>query len=198
MGLPILPLFIDDFEADTAHLSFLEDGAFNRLIRLCWRSPGCKVPADEEWLFRQMRARTDDEKQAVRAVVKEFFKRSRGKIYSKRLLKEFDRALSSHNSKSKAGKMGAAVKALKRHQTGPSNDEAKPKHPYPYPYPDKKERAPSQKVTEADRITRLKSTADWVKTGRCPASAVSPQDAREMLANGWVTETELKRIGVYP
>ena len=32
--IPYLPLYVNDFEGDTAHLSLEEDGAYNRLIRL--------------------------------------------------------------------------------------------------------------------------------------------------------------------
>lgn len=35
MGLPYFPLYVDDYEADTPHLTLEEDGAFSRLLRLC-------------------------------------------------------------------------------------------------------------------------------------------------------------------
>lgn len=78
MSLPYLPLFIDDYEAATAHLSLLEDGAYNRLLRLCWRSPGCKIPGDEAWVMRKMRATTKAEIDAIKSVLGEFFTRKDG------------------------------------------------------------------------------------------------------------------------
>ena len=91
MSLPYLPLFIDDYEAATAHLTMLEDGAYNRLLRLCWRSPGCKLPNDDAWIMRKMRAVTEVEQAAVRSVLDEFFTTGRGKIWSPVLLSWVDR-----------------------------------------------------------------------------------------------------------
>lgn len=85
MSLPYFPLYADRYEADTTHLSMLEDGAYNRLLRLCWRSPGCKLPNDLPWIFRQCRAITDADKAAVEAVLSEFFTKGRGG-YSSRFI----------------------------------------------------------------------------------------------------------------
>ncbi|MFE3839393.1 YdaU family protein [Pseudogemmobacter sonorensis] len=136
MSLPYLPLFIDDYEAATAHLTMLEDGAYNRLLRLCWRSPGCKLPNDEAWIMRKLRATSDDERDAVRAVLSEFFTTGRGKIWSKRLLSEHVQKSVAHQRKSDAGKMGATAKALKKKETNPSNAKASLKQPEPEPEPE--------------------------------------------------------------
>ncbi|MGH3055781.1 MAG: DUF1376 domain-containing protein, partial [Gaiellaceae bacterium] len=47
--LPFLPLWIAKYEAKTSHLSFAEDGAYMRLLRLCWVTPGGTLPADDAW-----------------------------------------------------------------------------------------------------------------------------------------------------
>ena len=70
--LPSMPIFIDAYEASTLHLSFSEDGAYNRLLRLLWRSPGCKVPNDERWLRKRLRCDETTFNRVVRPILKEF------------------------------------------------------------------------------------------------------------------------------
>lgn len=135
MSLPYLPLFIDDYEAATAHLTMLEDGAYNRLLRLCWRSPGCKLPDDEAWIMRKLRALSEAEQDAARAVLAEFFTRGRGKIWSKRLLAEHVQKSVAHSKKVEAGKSGAAAKALKNNKSTTSTAKAQLKQPEPEPEP---------------------------------------------------------------
>lgn len=116
----------------------MEDGAYNRLLRLCWRSPGCKLPNDDAWIMRKMRAKSDDECGAVRAVLAEFFTTGRGKIWSKRLLEVHLQKSVAHSNKVEAGKKGAAAKALKINKTEPSTAKADLKQPEPEPEPERK------------------------------------------------------------
>jgi uncharacterized protein YdaU (DUF1376 family) len=63
---------IGDYAGATAHLSWLEDAAYRRLLELYYRQekPLCN---DLKWLCRNLRATTKDQKQAVESVLKEFF-----------------------------------------------------------------------------------------------------------------------------
>ena len=63
---------IGDYLTDTAHLSILEDGAYRRLMDRYY-STETPLTTDEQALFRLLRARSDDEKEAVRVVLEEFF-----------------------------------------------------------------------------------------------------------------------------
>lgn len=128
MSLAYFPLYSERYEADTAHLSILEDGAYNRLLRLCWRSPECKLPNDLPWIFRQMRAHSEGDKAAVVAVLTEFFTKGRGKIWSKKLLEVHMQVSVAHQGKSEAGKKGAAAKALKSNKAMPSTATAQLEH----------------------------------------------------------------------
>ncbi|WP_273280926.1 YdaU family protein [Pseudooceanicola atlanticus] len=136
MSLPYFNLYPDDFEADTAHLTLLEDGIYNRLLRLCWRTPGCSVPDDEAWIFRKLRARTDEEKEAVRIILDEFFTRKGGKIFNSRLIKEWSTANDKHEKRKKAGSKGGIAKSLKINDLDISNAKALLKQPEPEPEPD--------------------------------------------------------------
>lgn len=63
---------IGDYTVKTAHLSILEDGAYRRLLDRYYTEEQM-LTLDESALFRVVRARSDDEKEAVRVVLGEFF-----------------------------------------------------------------------------------------------------------------------------
>ena len=138
MSLPYLPLFVDDYEAATAHLTLMEDGIYTRLLRLCWRTPRCRLPADMDWIARKIRIQSDEETAAMKSVISEFFTTRRGFIFSKRLSAEYERICASVQRLSEAGKSGARAKALKNNKIMPSVARATLKHPEPEPYPEEK------------------------------------------------------------
>lgn len=63
---------IGDYAAATAHLSILEDGAYSRLLRVYYRDEK-PLPADTKAVQRIVGARSRDERDAVDAVLSEFF-----------------------------------------------------------------------------------------------------------------------------
>lgn len=155
MSLAYYPFYAERYEAATAHLTLLEDGAYNRLLRLCWRSPGCKIPDDIGWIHRQMRATSPDEKAAVDQVLAEFFKRGKGKVWNPKLLEVHQQVSEAHLNKSEAGKRGAAAKALKRKQFDASTAKATLKQPEPEPKPEPKvEEGGGGGVREGDQTER--------------------------------------------
>jgi len=77
--LPYMELYVDDYDAATMHLTFEEDGIYNRLLRLCWRTPRCSIPNDEIWICRRMRSTEWDK---IKLILCEFFKRYRGRWFS--------------------------------------------------------------------------------------------------------------------
>ncbi len=117
MSLAFFPYYPTDFDAKTAHLSFAEDGAYNRLLRLSWRCPSAKMPDDLEWIFRKSRAVTDADRALVTAIVLEFFTRRGGKIFNARLHAEWVKANASHSKRVANGKRGGAAKALKSNKS---------------------------------------------------------------------------------
>ncbi len=105
-NLPYMPLFVADYEADTAHLSFEEDGIYNRLLRLCWRTSGCSIPDDPMWIARRVRCGMDQYHEAVEPILKEFFTRENGRVFQKRLRLEWRRAEVVSARKAEAGRRG--------------------------------------------------------------------------------------------
>ena len=63
---------IGDYRAATAHLTLLEHGVYNWLLDTYYSNEQ-PLPLDERVLFRLTLARSEDEKQAVRDVLGEFF-----------------------------------------------------------------------------------------------------------------------------
>lgn len=64
---------IGDYDAATAHLSWAEDAAYSRLLRLYYRSEQ-PIPADLGQACRLVRAAGRAERQAVEVVLREFFR----------------------------------------------------------------------------------------------------------------------------
>ena len=135
MSLAYFPMYPDDYEADTAHLTLAEDGAYNRLLRLCWRTPGCSIPADRAWIYRRMRAHTEADQAVIETVLDEFFDLREGRLSNARLMKEWLAGNEAHARRVKAGSKGGKTKALKTNKTEASNAVAKPKQPEPEPEP---------------------------------------------------------------
>lgn len=106
MSLPYFRLYPTDYEADTAHLTLAEDGAYNRLLRLCWRTSTCSLPDDDQWIKRRLRVSDQEYDEVVIPVLDEFFKRDKQRVFSDRLLEEFEQATTRHQAASENGKKG--------------------------------------------------------------------------------------------
>lgn len=119
--LPYLPLWVSDYEAKTAHLSFEEDGAYSRLLRLAWTCPGGTLPHDDVWLMRRLRSTEEFFDRVVKPVLKEFFTVRRGRYVNDRLKHEFDTATEKTQRRKAAGKTGGEAKARKTKEKRPSN-----------------------------------------------------------------------------
>ena len=63
---------IGDYDADTAHLTWLEDMAYTRLMRLYYRKEA-PIPGDIAQACRLVRATSKEERAAVETVLREFF-----------------------------------------------------------------------------------------------------------------------------
>jgi uncharacterized protein YdaU (DUF1376 family) len=128
-----------DFEADTSHLTLEEDGAYNRLLRLCWMTPGCSLPDDPAWIARRMRLSAADFQRVVAPLLDEFFKRAKGRVLSPRLVREWEKVDETSRRRSEAGKKGGRPKAVENKQNeqkaGFDFDKAGPKQPEPEPEP---------------------------------------------------------------
>ena len=80
---------IGDYLLDTAHLSILEDGVYRRLIDRYYTTEK-PLAKDEAALFRIIRARTNEEKEATRLILDEFFDDTPGGWSHKRCNEEIE------------------------------------------------------------------------------------------------------------
>ena len=208
MSLPYFPMYPTDFEAKTSHLTIAEDGAYNRLLRLCWMTPGCSLPDDEAWIMRRVRAHTDGDKEAVRAVLAEYFTVENGRYSNARLTRIWTDANEAHEKRKNAGSKGGKAKALKTKETDPSNAVAKPKQPEPEPEPDIKEE-PNGSLSSGDdpkpvdeiaaAVSAYNDTAGqcgWPKVQKLSKARRSALAARLRDAgglSGWLTALEKAR-----
>lgn len=137
---PYIPLYVDDYDAHTGHLTAEEDGVYSRLLRLAWRTPGCSLPDDHGWIARKIRLQPDDYERIGRPVLVEFFKLVRGRFVQKRLKREYDVISRKKSARREAGKKGGDAKALKGKEKTPSNASVLPADmrafPEPEPYPE--------------------------------------------------------------
>ena len=155
-ALAYFPMYPDDFEADTAHLTLAEDGAYNRLLRLCWRTPGCSIPAEKEWIYRRLRALSDDDRAVIDTVLDEFFTIESGRCSNARLTKEWVAANEAYERRKNAGSKGGKAKSLKTLASASSNAVALTKQPEPEPEPVKKEEPKGSSKKRGSRLSE-----DW-------------------------------------
>jgi uncharacterized protein YdaU (DUF1376 family) len=119
--LPYMQFYVDDFEGATAHLTLEEDGAYNRLLRLCWRQPDCSIPNDEAWLARMLRCDMATFERVVAPLLKEFFCEQRGRLFQKRQREEFLKGKELVNKRKEAGRKGGKSKRLNTKENTESN-----------------------------------------------------------------------------
>ena len=63
---------ISDYRADTGHLTLLEHGCYHQLLDQYYLNED-PLPLDIDKIFRLLSARTEDEKKAIKNVLKDFF-----------------------------------------------------------------------------------------------------------------------------
>jgi uncharacterized protein YdaU (DUF1376 family) len=182
-----LPLFTDAWESDTKHLSRAARGLYMDLLILCWRSPGCRVPNDVDWISRKL-ACTSKEHAVLMQCISEFMSSDGNYLFQKRLLKEFQYSLKmrqkrSGAAKSRWAKVKEAYNADAPHM--PSNASAM--HPSPSPSP-----SPSPLKKSSLRSPK-ENGASEAKGARLP-EGWEPLDKDFDLAVSWgLTQDEIKR-----
>lgn len=149
---PFIPLYVDDYDAATSHLTPEEDGVYNRLLRLCWRTPGCSLPDDPAWIARKIRLTPQDFERLARSLLVEFFTMRRDRWIQRRLKREYDDITKKKNARKSAGKSGGEAKA--RNSKGKLASNATPlledMRASPEPYPEPSEEPPNPQRGRAE------------------------------------------------
>ena len=109
------PHHIGDFDRATRHLSRIERSIYRDLLDVYYDTED-QLISDEKVLCRKILARTEEEQDAVRNVLNEFFHRTPDGWYHDRCEAEIEAYRKSTSQKSIAGKASAAARAAKREQ----------------------------------------------------------------------------------
>ncbi len=118
------PHHIGDYAKDTAHLSMVEDGAYRRLLDIYYTRER-PLPGDLKVIYRLARARTKVERDAIDAVLQEFFVNGDDLSFRhNRCEKEIENAQSRISAAQKNGAKGEgrenkACMVICRHGTKP-------------------------------------------------------------------------------
>jgi uncharacterized protein YdaU (DUF1376 family) len=102
---------IGDYDADTAHLSWVEDMAYTRLLRLYYRKERA-IPADIGEACRLVRATAKDQRASVEAVLREFFTLHEDGWHQKRCDADIDVYQKRVEHNRTVGKLGGRPKKL--------------------------------------------------------------------------------------
>lgn len=104
-----IPLFGNDYLGDTMHLTTEEHGAYLLLMIAAWKQDDCGLPLDDKKLAAVVRLPAR-KWAAIKDTILEFWTVDNGRIYQRRLCKEFDYA----RKKSEANRKSASARWSKQ------------------------------------------------------------------------------------
>ena len=114
------PHHIGDYDSHTAHLSWLEDMAYRRLICLYYRTEK-PLPLVEHDVCRLIRAQTPQEKKAVIQVLNEFFIKQSDGWHSTRCNDEINKANIKAERNREVGKKGGRPRKIETTEVNKNN-----------------------------------------------------------------------------
>lgn len=125
-GIPYFPFYPSDYLADTAHLTTEQHGAYLLLLITAWQRGG-RLPADPKKLARIARV-SPRRWHLIEEDVLEFFEEEDDQIVSRRMERDYQKAVSKSEKRSASGKRGGHAKALKDNEPGLANASGLPCH----------------------------------------------------------------------
>ncbi len=205
-----LPIFTDAITADCSHLSDEEFGRYMRLLIIMWRSPGCRIPNDPQWVCKRLRIDPLQYHAKVKPIIDEFCTcnadaKHNEWIMQKRLSKEYEHVKASvEKRKAAAQKRWGVDNKGKNDKQSISNADAPTPTPTPTNIPtnvgilkaDKKTMVKPDDVSQSvwDDFIKLRGvkkapvTETVVKLIRSEASKIGwslEQALSEACARGW-------------
>lgn len=103
------PFHIGDYDSNTSHLTWIEDAAYSRMIRLYYRIEK-PLPAKVDEVYRLVRASTAPERKAVSQVLNEFFVLHDDGWHNARCDAEIEKAKQKAERNRTVGKLGGRPK----------------------------------------------------------------------------------------
>lgn len=117
---------LGDYDAATAHLTLVEDGAYSRLIRLYYRTEK-PIPADINQACRLVRAASRVDRSAVEVVLREFFTLEADGWHQKRCDEELEAYETKAEKNRENGKNGGRPKKKETELVMDSKPNVNPK-----------------------------------------------------------------------
>jgi uncharacterized protein YdaU (DUF1376 family) len=105
MARPWYAHYTADYERKTSHLTMLEDGAYRRMLDHYYAT-GIALPLNADHLYRICRAFSDEERNAIDSVLKQYFVRKRDGYHNNRADEEIEEAEKRIKNKTEAGRAG--------------------------------------------------------------------------------------------
>lgn len=152
MSAPFMQLYVADYLGDTQHLTTEQHGAYLLLLMTMWRQGGT-LPDEPKMLARIARV-SARRWHLIADEVMAFFDLEDGHITQKRLVEEYQKAVSKSEKRSISGKLGVEAKSLKTKKQASANASGLLQHSSE-PEPEDKKEAPdgaSKKARQGSRI----------------------------------------------
>jgi uncharacterized protein YdaU (DUF1376 family) len=137
---PALPLWTDAYLADTIHLTPEQHGIYYLLLLHTWRTPGCKIPNDDEWIALRFRQPIEWVREHVRPLLDEFFTSRNAMLSQKRLTAEHKYVTQRRLNRARAAKS--------RWDKEKASCNASALHMHPQPTPTPIEEGSSSSISE--------------------------------------------------
>ncbi|MBK1688897.1 YdaU family protein [Rubrivivax gelatinosus] len=159
---------IGDYAQATAHLSFVEDAAYARMLRKYYAEEK-PLPADLKAVQRLVGARTREERDAVEQVLSEFFYLDGDGWHNKRADAELARASAQAETNRRIAEEREAKRRARRAPNEPSTKRAATEHEplheslacrEPSQTPDARHQTPEEEEEKEERIERMRAQAE--------------------------------------
>lgn len=167
---------IGDYDADTAHLTWAEDMAYTRLLRLYYRKER-PIPCDVAEACRLVRASSREQREAVASVLNEFFAIQADGWHQKRCDSDVARYQAKAERNREVGKLGGRPKKTGTQKEPTNNHDGyfgEPKH-----------NPPQSPVTKPQTPVASDSVPDG--TGGKPPPAAGKSAAEQEAARLWAS-----------
>jgi uncharacterized protein YdaU (DUF1376 family) len=174
--------FAGDYQRDTGHLSLTEHGAYTMLLDHYY-SKRCPLPVGLEALCRLCRATTRLERNAVKAVADEFFKRAAdGRRHNPRADREIAAWERQAQINRERGKLGGRPKRIPD-ENPPANPGANP----PGSFPETREVSKAQPAAKALQLQLQNPTPDPESEPE-PEPPPAPGGAQDSRPQPWAAK----------
>lgn len=144
------PHHIGDYLRDTAHLTAVEDGTYRRMLDVYYASEK-PLPLETQWVCRLVRARSQDEQDAVSEVLRQYFVKHADGWHNKRADDEISKSLKRIKAAKTNGKRGGRTRTQRVPNANPVGLHPSLAHQKPKPTTKTKEEL--QVAASADALS---------------------------------------------